>query len=378
MDNLRRLLDPLLDPTLKRHINDIDIDSLSRIPAKRIQSKALPNIGLIELVSGKSFAEAYNELYTSNFQDGDRERSDLIVERLEDEFAGKRGGLAPYRIVGIRDQAGRAIAGAQFSILFLKDGRHAVPYLQYIYVRSENRRQDLSELLHTLILAVTVADAEYDSLPRKTAMRGVPFTLFETHPAADSATSGQVNAAAERITVHAKSGSQAMMIHRESGKLIGAHIQPGLEVGDPPMMVTWALRANPRFGLSLQDKSLGHSLVAAYYQSMRDEGFPEDNIAFAETMFENRCGDGGFVLMPLSEVTRSMCTDVDETVENHVILYLLFRVVWWSWAARSASSRDDLASQGNESVNNQERFYDLYSKFYIKRGRPGSTELSCL
>ncbi|KAK4507740.1 hypothetical protein PRZ48_001475 [Zasmidium cellare] len=312
MDELAQLLAPKFDNRLRSHIKNIDLSSISRIPASRIQETALPNIGSIELVSSDAFATSYDELYKSNFHGGERERSDLIVTRLQDDANGLREHLAPYRIIGIRDPAGHVAGGAQFSVLFLEDGRHAVPYLQYIYVRPENRRQDLSELMHTLTLAVAMADA---------AKRGggseniiVPFTLFETEPPVHGANDDKRATAAERTKIHSKSGSVALMLRRPvDNRILSTHVQPGLETGEPPLTYVWALRANPAVALELHDDQMGKAVVAAYYQSLRDEGFPEENIALAERMVEARYRGSEFCLMPLGYVTKEMYVNIDGT-----------------------------------------------------------------
>lgn len=310
MDELTQLLNPKLDERLRSHIKSIDLSSISRIPASRIRKTALPNIGSIELVSSDAFATSYDELYKSNFRGGERERSDLIVTRLLDDANGLRDDLAPYRIIGVRDPAGHVAGGAQFSVLFLKDGRHAVPYLQYIYVRPESRRQDLSELMHTLTLAVAMADAAKRSGDGDIS---IPFTLFETEPPVHGANDDKRAVAAERTKIHSKSGSVALMLRRTAGnRIVSAHVQPGLEIGEPPLTYVWALRANPAVTLELQDDGMGKAVVAAYYQSLRDEGFPEENIALAQRMVEARYRGSEFYLLPLGDVTMEMYVDIDE------------------------------------------------------------------
>lgn len=309
MDELAQLLKPRLEERLRSHISGIDLTTISRIPASRIQKTAIPNIGSIELVSSEAFATEYDDLYKSNFHGGERERSDLIVTRLQDDAKGLREDLAPYRIIGIRDRDGRVAGGAQFSVLFLQDGRHAVPYLQYIYVRPEDRRRDLSELMHTLTLAVAMADAvKRRSVEEVT----VPFTLFETEPLVHGTDDDKRAVAAERTKIHSKSGSVALMLRKlHDDRVLSAHVQPGLETGDPPLTYVWALRANPAVALRLQDDQMGKAVVAAYYQSLRDEGFPEENIALAERIVHARYRGSEFYLMPLADVTRKMYVDID-------------------------------------------------------------------
>jgi len=47
---------------------------------------------------------------------------------------------------------------------------------------------------------------------------------------------------------------------------------------------------------------LGKSLIAAYYQSLRDEGFPEKNIQLAERIVAGRVDGSVFEVMPLADV----------------------------------------------------------------------------
>ena len=285
-----------LTPTLLALLDGIDLQSLSRISASRLASRAIPHIGSIELVSSADFAALYDALYIREFpKRAERERSDLIVSRLAAQFAGEREGLAPYRIVGIRDSKGEAIGAAQFSVLPLKGGEFAVPYLQYIYVRAENRRQDMSEVLHTLTLAVTVADA------RIMGERKVPFTLFETEPPGHGDDEESRAFSVTRAMVHTRGGAVAVVLVRE-GEEISPHVQPGLEEGDPPLSLVWAVRRSPAPGREWMIEELGESLVAAYYQSLRDEGFPEENIKLAERIVEDRCRRSEWKLMPLDKV----------------------------------------------------------------------------
>jgi hypothetical protein len=290
-------------PRLHNLIQGLKLQHLSRLPSSRLKDTALPNIGLIELVSAEAFQSAYQILYTTNFHGGERERPDLITQRLSDDFANLRSGLAPYRIIGLRNPAGEAIGAAQFSVLMLAGGRYAVPYLQYIYVRPQNRRQDLSEVMHTMVLAVATAEAGEG--------RVVPFTLFETEPPGHGATQSSQTNATERTRIHARSGSRAVMLRRRSGanvdeSVISAHVQPGLEHEDAPITLIWAVRPSPAMEMQYEIDVLGEALVAAYYRSLRDEGFPEKNIALAEGMVEERVKGREFFEMPLADVTAEM------------------------------------------------------------------------
>lgn len=305
-----------LSPSLQRLLHPINLSRVSRIPPSRLLQSALPNLGTIELVSGAAFATDYAPLYTSMFHGFERERPDLIIERLEQDFAGKRQGLFPYRIIGLRDPSGAAIGAAQFSVLLLPESEDAVPYLQYIYVRPENRRQDLSELLHTLVLAVSMTEGARaagkvgDEGP---ATVNVPFTLFETEPPCHGVDDGARATAEERTRIHAKSGSMAMMLRRRSdGRYLSAHVQPGLEVGDPHLTLVWVVRPNPGLGdAAVEAEKMGSAALAACYRSFRDEGFPEDNIALAERLAVERREGAEFCLLPLKDVTRGMYVGID-------------------------------------------------------------------
>lgn len=293
------IFDLRLSPTLKQHLSGIDIQALSRIDAARFADRAIPNIGTIELVSSADFSHVYDALYTRMFPKGaERERSDLIVTRLAAQFANERDGLAPYRIVGIRDRQGQAIGAAQFSVLRLNGGEFAVPYLQYIYVRSENRRQDMSEVLHAMTLAMAVADARKMGSGERT----VPLTLFETEPSGHGDDEEGRAFSVTRAQVHARGGAVAVVLTKE-GKVASPHVQPGLEVGDPPLSLVWAIRPSPRPGRKWGIGELGGDLLRAYYQSLRDEGFPEENIALAESMVEERSEGAEWGLMPLDQVS---------------------------------------------------------------------------
>jgi hypothetical protein len=294
------------DARLWTMINGIQLQDLSRVPSDRLQERAIPNIGLIELVSAENFEESYSSLYTTMFHGGERERPDLIVQRLKDDFAGHRSGLAPYRIVGIRDPKGEAVGAAQFSVLMLKGGRYAVPYVQYIYVRTENRRQDMSEVLHTMVLAVATADANTTGEGRI-----VPFTLFETEPPNHGLTQSDQANATERTTIHARSGSKAVMLRTsgsDASEVISGHVQPGLELEDKPITLIWAIRPSPASTGNYDIDEVGRALVAAYYRSIRDEGFPEKNIALAERISSRRMEGREFFEMPLGDVAAAMYT----------------------------------------------------------------------
>jgi hypothetical protein len=381
---------PYISPRLRIHLSQlpssIRLDFLSRIPTSRLSTTALPNISLIELVSAQDFAKHYDNLYVEMFpKRAERENSDLIVARLEAEERGEREGLAPYRIVGIRNRTGGIVGAAQFSVLpvpsrkrrragkgeegtpngSMNDGvleekggpRFAVPYLQYIYVHPDHRRQDMSEVLHTMVLAVAVADAavmdEQDSVTPTPTMsmnsqasskeqtkigRTVPFTLFETEPPDHGDDYNSRAYALERSKIHTKSGGVALVLRRErpthqislssssesavvtSSKslhngtveehqeeeieILSAHVQPGLEPSDPPLTLAWMIRPSPLFPAeNFQNlQSLGRGLVTAYYQSLRDEGFPERNIKLAERIVARRMEGSVFETMPLANV----------------------------------------------------------------------------
>ena len=284
---------------LAEHLTGINVYEFCRISASRVAQTALPHIGKIELVSAESFAKLYNELYISSFPlRPERERSDLIIDRLKKELAGEREQLAPYRIIGILDHDGKAIGAAQFSVLLLLGQRYAVPYLQYLYVRRENRRQDMAEVLHTMTLAVSTADA------KKNGDREVPFKLFETEPPGHGENEAHRAVATQRAIIHTKAGGVAIMLCRENDSaLISPHVQPGLEDHDPPLSLVWVIRPSPAMPEhSVDIDEIGPSLIAAYYQSLRDEGFPEANIQLAEQMVAQRSTGCKFVSMSLMDV----------------------------------------------------------------------------
>ncbi|KXS96206.1 hypothetical protein AC578_2823 [Pseudocercospora eumusae] len=297
LENLTQLLTPKFEDKLHRHLAGINLACISRLSTQRLKENALPAIGLIESVTGPVFERHYKPLYLANFHGAEREHPDLIVNRLNEKHSQRRRHKFPYWIIGIRDKSGHAAAAAQFSI-FLR-GRHAIPYLQYIYVRPQSRRKDLSEVLHTMVLAIAQADAAKhgtDPAPQ------IPFTLCESAPAIHGSDAETKAAAAERLRIHAKSGSQALM--------------PGLEIGESPLTLLWVLRANPASPLTIADENLGKSIIASYYQSLRDEGFPEENIALAESLVEGRLSlDHEFCLIPLHEVTKDMLVDIDQGSE---------------------------------------------------------------
>ena len=292
------IFEPKLTSELKQHLAGIDLQALSRIDATRLAKRAIPDIGSIELVTSSDFAKFYDALYIREFpKRAERERSDLIVTRLAAQIACERDGLAPYRIVGIRDEKGEAIGAAQFSVLPLSGGEWAVPYLQYIYVRAENRRQDMSEVLHTMTLAVAVADA------RTMGERTVPFTLFETEPPGHGDDEESRAFSVTRAQVHTRGGAVAVVVVKGGEEQISPHVQPGLEVGEPPLSLVWAIRRSPRPGRDWRIEDVGRDLMKAYYQSLRDEGFPEENIKLAERIVEERCEGAEWRLIPLDQAT---------------------------------------------------------------------------
>lgn len=309
---------PQLQAHLRHLPSSVSMDALSRLPTQRLETTALPNIGSIELVSSADFQAVYDDMYVSMFpRREERERSDLIVDRLAAQYAGLRDHLATYRVVGIRDHHGQAIGAAQFSVLSIPSlaeeeagegdasaaeqkgaafTEFAVPYLQYIYVRPQNRRQDMSEVLHTLVLAVSAADAAKQG-------RSVPFTLYETEPPGHGDDEVSRAYASQRARIHANAGGVALVLRRRSdGTFLSAHVQPGLEEGDSPLTLTWVIRPSPAPGRDYDVAKIGRSLVAAYYNSLRDEGFPEANIHLAESIVEKRYDGCDFHLMPLADV----------------------------------------------------------------------------
>lgn len=286
-----------LDDRLQQYLKGVDLTTFSRIDNDRLAERAVPNIGLIELVTGDAFADAYDSLYISMFpKRAERERSDLIVERLHKEYAHQRDELARYHLVGIRDQAGAAIGAAHFSVLRLSGSDLAAPYLQYIYVRPENRRQDMSEVLHTIVLAVTSADAVSEK-------RQVLFTVFETDPPGHGHDVVSRTYAHERASIHMRGGALAMMLRkRGDNSILSPHVQPGLEVGEPPVSLVWVIRPSPAMEQPYEANEIGPSLIAAVFESLRNEGFPEENIQLAERMVQERCQDADFIMLPLSDV----------------------------------------------------------------------------
>lgn len=299
---MERLRAENFGPRLSTLAQGIEVQSLSRLPASRLEQNALPNIGQVDLVSADSFERDFQPLYVRMFHGGERERPELIVQRLRDDFAGEREGLSPYRVIGIKDPHGNAIGGAQFSVLSLSGTKYVVPYLQYIYVRPEVRRQDLSEVLHTLVLVVATADAA--ALGKG---RIVPFTLFETDPPNHGNSEASRTYATERSAIHTKTGSTAMMLVDCTGHFSSPHVQPGLEPGHSPYTVVWVIRPSPaQQATNIDLNDFGLSLLEAYYRSLREEGFPEENIKLAEDIARSRCVNRKFVEKPLAAITPAM------------------------------------------------------------------------
>lgn len=99
-------------------------------------------------------------------------------------------------------------------------------------------------------------------------------------------------------------------------KILSAHVQPGLEDGDEPLTLVWVVRPSPRTKTKMKVKieadeddvfaigiaGIGSALIEAYYQSLRDEGFPEENIRVAEKIAADRQKGSVFCLMPLKHV----------------------------------------------------------------------------
>jgi len=298
-----------LDARLAKLVHDVYLQSLSRHSASRLSTTAVPQIGLIELVSPEVFEPDYQGLYLSMFHGDERESPERIVQRLQDDFAGLRGGLAPYRVIGIRDADGKVIGASQLSVLMLRSGKYAVPYVQYIYVHPDYRRYDLSEVLHIMSLAVATADAQANG-----AERTVPFTFFETEPPNHGVSDATRANATQRTAIHAKSGSQALMLRNAEGRITSCHIQPGLEVGEKPVGLIWVIRPSPaaQTGDHHDLGEISPDLIQAYYQSFRDEGFVEDNIALAERLTAKRMEGCNFVQIPLADVTMAMYQGIDE------------------------------------------------------------------
>ena len=364
LDSAPSIFTPYLSPSLSSLLSNlppsIPVDTLSRTAPSRLKETALPNIGLIELVSSADFETLYDPLYVSSFpRRTERERSDLIIERLASQARGERKGLAPYRIAGIRDLSGEVIGAAQFSVLPVPPRRRrtavnndaanglehqseedstfkfAVPYLQYIYVRSQNRRQDMSEVLHTMVLAVASADAalmeiEDGALLRRTdrLLRTVPLTLYETEPPDHGDDHASRAYALERSKIHTSSGGMALVLRRSKppqgtdeheDEILSAHVQPGLEPADPPLTLVWMIRRSPTSepNKDYELTRLGKALVAAYYQSLRDEGFPEQNISLAERIVGARIEESTFALMPLADVKDFSMEDGYLDIERH-------------------------------------------------------------
>ena len=91
------------------------------------------------------------------------------------------------------------------------------------------------------------------------------------------------------------------------GDVISAHVQPGLEVGEGPITLIWAVRPSPAVEQERYEiGDLGRALIAAYYRSLRDEGFPEENIALAERMVADREKGREFFEMALADVKEEM------------------------------------------------------------------------
>jgi hypothetical protein len=153
----------------------------------------------------------------------------------------------------------------------------------------------MSEVLHTMTLAVAVADA------RKLGNRRVPFTLFETEPPGYGDDEESRAFSVTRAQVHTKGGAVAVVLTRD-GEEISPHVQPGLEIGDAPLTLVWAVRQSPVPGGKWRIECIGRDLMAAYYQSLSDEGFPEKNIRLAERMVEERCTASEWKLLPLDQV----------------------------------------------------------------------------
>lgn len=163
-----------------------------------------------------------------------------------------------------------------------------------------------------MVLAVAAADAaDTGNTATASITRSVPFTLFETEPPGHGDDEASRAYASQRAKIHTAAGGVALVLRSAdgdgegdsgAGKVLSAHVQPGLEPGDQPLTLTWVIRKSPNPGRAYDIARIGGDLVAAYYQSLRDEGFPKDNIDLAESIVRRRSQGCIFATMPLEDV----------------------------------------------------------------------------
>lgn len=103
------------------------------------------------------------------------------------------------------------------------------------------------------------------------------------------------------------------MLRDKDGRITSCHVQPGLEPEDGPVTLIWVIRPSPDAPPDGQSdvNEVGKRLIAAYYRSLRDEGFPEKNIALAEDMAARRCEGSEFVEVPLADITKAMYENLE-------------------------------------------------------------------
>lgn len=286
------------------------------------------------------------KLYRYLFPNKDeREETSVIKDRLKVYDQGALPSGEGFFALGITDKKNNVIAYTQGSTVPCDQG--VFYYWQYGGVADanymkKNYGRDVNPREHGVLNVIHAANAATLSAAATTAGKPALGMIWESEPRGLGETSSDIQFTAKRLEIHNRAGGRVMMGMTKEGELVNLHLQPSLGEGKDPIALHMMYRPlayeeGEEMKRGEMKKEDAASMLAAWTNNFRVEGFAEKDVAAAEAEMKTRMdGCAKILLLPASEVP-----DVVTLAKNDEIL-----------------ERQVLAAYGVKDLSGARAFYD--------------------
>lgn len=267
--------------------------------------------GRLGSVASMKTGDAF-KLYRYLFPNEDeREETSVIKARLKTYDQGPSENGEGFFALGITDKKGHVIGYTQGSTVPSEQGLFY--YWQYGGVADaqymkKNYGEDVNPREHGILNTIHAANAA--ALNATAQARGLPALgmIWESEPRGLGDNAKDIQFTAKRLDIHNKAGGRVMMGMTKEGELVNLHLQPSLGEGKAPIALHMMFRSlqyeeGEELTRGEMKKQDAESMLMAWANNFRVEGFAEKDVAAAEQEMKTRIGRSEkIVLLPASDV----------------------------------------------------------------------------
>ena len=241
----------------------------------------------------------------------EREETSVIKARLIKYDAGARANGEGFFALGITDKQNNVIAYTQGSTVPCDQG--VFYYWQYGGVADaqymkKNYGQDVNPREHGVLNTIHAANAATLNAAAAIANKPALGMIWESEPRGLGDNPVDIQFTAKRLEIHNRAGGRVMMGLTKKGELVNLHLQPSLGKGKDPIALHMMYRPlayaeGEELKRGEMKKEDASSMLLAWANNFRVEGFAESDVAAAEAEMKTRIdGCEKIVLLPASDV----------------------------------------------------------------------------